>query len=151
VKEGPDGPYVTVTVTYPDGTSETVNVPVNQKDNETHNPTVPETAVQVDAPAVQDGTLSEDDKKAVKDAVVIPDGSGGVASLPEDAKVELVDNKPVVPVTVTYPDNTKDTVYVPVVQKDSVKYTPSLKDANSPVLTDTPAKAETPVQDADKA
>ncbi|HEL2471782.1 TPA: GA module-containing protein [Streptococcus suis] len=150
VKEGPDGPYVTVTVTYPDGTSETVNVPVNQKDNETHNPTVPETAVQVDAPAVQDGTLSEDDKKAVKDAVVIPDGSGGVASLPEDAKVELVDNKPVVPVTVTYPDNTKDTVYVPVVQKDSVKYTPSLTDADQPVLTNTPAKAETPVQDADK-
>ncbi|MGQ7381364.1 Rib/alpha-like domain-containing protein [Streptococcus suis] len=151
VTEGPDGPYVTVTVTYPDDTSETVNVPVNQKDNETHNPTVPETAVQVDAPAVQDGTLSEDDKKAIKDAVVIPDGSGGVASLPEDAKVELVDNKPVVPVTVTYPDNTKDTVYVPVVQKDSVKYTPSLTDANSPVLTDTPAKAETPVQDTDKA
>ncbi|HEL1838171.1 TPA: GA module-containing protein [Streptococcus suis] len=151
VTEGPDGPYVTVKVSYPDGTSETVNVPVNQKDNETHNPTAPETAVQVDAPAVQDGTLSEDDKKAVKDAVVIPDGSGGVASLPEDAKVELVDNKPVVPVTVTYPDNTKDTVYVPVVQKDSVKYTPSLTDANSPVLTDTPAKAETPVQDTDKA
>ncbi|MFX4034934.1 Rib/alpha-like domain-containing protein [Streptococcus suis] len=151
VTEGPDGPYVTVKVSYPDGTSETVNVPVNQKDNEAHNPTAPETAVQVDAPAVQDGTLSEDDKKAVKDAVVIPDGSGGVASLPEDAKVELVDNKPVVPVTVTYPDNTKDTVYVPVVQKDSVKYTPSLTDANSPVLTDTPAKAETPVQDTDKA
>ncbi|HEL1656185.1 TPA: hypothetical protein TXN47_002298, partial [Streptococcus suis] len=151
VTEGPDGPYVTVTVTYPDGTSETVNVPVNQKDNETHNPTVPETAVQVDAPAVQDGTLSEDDKKAVKDAVVIPDGSGGVASLPEDAKVIDRNGTPVVPVTVTYPDNTTDTVYVPVVQKDSVKHTPSLTDADQPVLTDTPAKAETPVQDTDKA
>ncbi|HFU4460425.1 TPA: Rib/alpha-like domain-containing protein, partial [Streptococcus suis] len=151
VTEGPDGPYVTVKVSYPDGTSETVNVPVNQKDNETHNPTAPETAVQVDAPAVQDGTLSEDDKKAIKDAVVIPDGSGGVASLPEDAKVVDRNGTPVVPVTVTYPDNTKDTVYVPVVQKDSVKYTPSLTDANSPVLTDTPAKAETPVQDTDKA
>ncbi|HEM3198237.1 TPA: GA module-containing protein, partial [Streptococcus suis 14A] len=150
VTEGPDGPYVTVKVSYPDGTSETVNVPVNQKDNETHNPTVPEKAVQVDAPAVQDGTLSEDDKKAIKDTVVIPEGSGGVASLPEDAKVELVDNKPVVPVTVTYPDNTKDTVYVPVVQKDSVKYTPSLTDANSPVLTKTPAKANEPVQEDDK-
>ncbi|WP_029176610.1 Rib/alpha-like domain-containing protein, partial [Streptococcus suis] len=151
VTEGPDGPYVTVTVTYPDGTSETVNVPVNQKDNETHNPTAPETAVQVDAPAVQDGTLSEDDKKAIKDAVVIPDGSGGEVSLAPDAKVELVDGKPVVPVTVTYPDNTTDTVYVPVVQKDSVKHTPSLTDADQPVLTNTPAKAETPVQDADKA
>ncbi|WP_194964899.1 Rib/alpha-like domain-containing protein, partial [Streptococcus suis] len=143
--------FVEVRVTYPDGTKDFVDVPVNQKDNAANNPTVPEKAVQVDAPAVQDGTLSEDDKKAVKDAVTIPDGSGGVASLPEDAKVELVDNKPVVPVTVTYPDNTKDTVYVPVVQKDSVKYTPSLTDADQPVLTDTPAKAETPVQDTDKA
>ncbi|HFI0238023.1 TPA: Rib/alpha-like domain-containing protein, partial [Streptococcus suis] len=150
VTEGPDGPYVTVKVSYPDGTSEDVNVPVNQKDNETHNPTAPETAVQVDAPAVQDGTLSEDDKKAIKDAVVIPDGSGGEVSLAPDAKVELVDGKPVVPVTVTYPDNTTDTVYVPVVQKDSVKHTPSLTDADQPVLTNTPAKAETPVQDADK-
>ncbi|HHT7827485.1 TPA: Rib/alpha-like domain-containing protein, partial [Streptococcus suis] len=151
VTEGPDGPYVTVTVTYPDDTSETVNVPVNQKDNETHNPTVPETAVQVDAPAVQDGTLSEDDKKAVKDAVTIPEGSGGQASLPADAKVIDRNGTPVVPVTVTYPDNTTDTVYVPVVQKDSVKHTPSLTDADQPVLTDTPAKAETPVQDTDKA
>ncbi|HEM5050672.1 TPA: FIVAR domain-containing protein, partial [Streptococcus suis] len=150
VTEGPDGPYVTVKVSYPDGTSETVNVPVNQKDNETHNPTVPEKAVQVDAPAVQDGTLSEDDKKAIKDTVVIPEGSGGQASLPADAKVIDRNGTPVVPVTVTYPDNTTDTVYVPVVQKDSVKYTPSLMDADQPVLTNTPAKAETPVQDADK-
>ncbi|HEL1729087.1 TPA: GA module-containing protein [Streptococcus suis] len=142
---------VEVEITYPDKSKETIEVPVKHADNQVHNPEAPAKPVQVDAPAVQDGTLSEDDKKAVKDAVTIPQGSGGVASLPEDAKVELVDNKPVVPVTVTYPDNTKDTVYVPVVQKDSVKYTPSLKDANSPVLTDTPAKAETPVQDADKA
>ncbi|MFM0589189.1 Rib/alpha-like domain-containing protein, partial [Streptococcus suis] len=151
VTEGPDGPYVTVKVSYPDGTSETVNVPVNQKDNETHNPTVPEKAVQVDAPAVQDGTLSEDDKKAIKDTVVIPEGSGGQASLPADAKVIDRNGTPVVPVTVTYPDNTTDTVYVPVVQKDSVKHTPSLTDTDQPVLTDTPAKAETPVQDTDKA
>ncbi|HFI0092893.1 TPA: Rib/alpha-like domain-containing protein, partial [Streptococcus suis] len=150
VTEGPDGPYVTVKVSYPDGTSETVNVPVNQKDNETHNPTAPETAVQVDAPAVQDGTLSEDDKKAIKDAVVIPDGSGGEVSLAPDAKVIDRNGTPVVPVTVTYPDNTTDTVYVPVVQKDSVKHTPSLMDADQPVLTNIPAKAETPVQDADK-
>ncbi|MGQ7346829.1 Rib/alpha-like domain-containing protein, partial [Streptococcus suis] len=32
-----------------------------------------------------------------------------------------------------------------------MKHTPSLTDADQPVLTDTPAKAETPVQDTDKA
>ncbi|HEM5075313.1 TPA: GA module-containing protein [Streptococcus suis] len=150
VQDSPDGPYVTVKVTYPDGTSETVQVPVNQKDNETYNPTTPTAPVQVDAPAEENAALSDADKQAIKSAVQIPDGSNGVASLPEDAKVELVDGKPVVPVTVTYPDNTTDTVYVPVVQKDSVKHTPSLTDADQPVLTNTPAKAETPVQDADK-
>ncbi|HEL1951997.1 TPA: GA module-containing protein [Streptococcus suis] len=150
VQDSPDGPYVTVKVTYPDGTSETVQVPVNQKDNETYNPTTPTAPVQVDAPAEENAALSDADKQAIKSAVQIPDGSNGVASLPEDAKVELVDGKPVVPVTVTYPDNTTDTVYVPVVQKDSAKHTASLINADSPVLTDTPAKADTPVQEADK-
>ncbi|HEL2261548.1 TPA: hypothetical protein TZI96_002334, partial [Streptococcus suis] len=115
VQDSPDGPYVTVKVTYPDGTSETVQVPVNQKDNETYNLTTPTAPVQVDAPAEENAALSDADKQAIKSAVQIPDGSNGVASLPEDAKVELVDGKPVVPVTVTYPDNTTDTVYVPVV------------------------------------
>ncbi|HEL1587546.1 TPA: GA module-containing protein, partial [Streptococcus suis] len=150
VQDSPDGPYVTVKVTYPDGTSETVQVPVNQKDNETYNPTTPTAPVQVDAPAEENAALSDADKQAIKSAVQIPDGSNGVASLPEDAKVELVDGKPVVPVTVTYPDNTTDTVYVPVVQKDSAKHTASLINTDSPVLTDTPAKADTPVQEADK-
>ncbi|HEM2768554.1 TPA: FIVAR domain-containing protein, partial [Streptococcus suis] len=142
---------VEVEITYPDKSKEKIEVPVKHADNQVHNPEAPTKPVQLDVAATTDTSLSDADKQAVKDAVTIPQGSGGVASLPEDAKVELVDNKPVVPVTVTYPDNTKDTVYVPVVQKDSVKYTPSLTDANSPVLTDTPAKAETPVQDTDKA
>ncbi|NQM36922.1 YSIRK-type signal peptide-containing protein, partial [Streptococcus suis] len=142
---------VEVEITYPDKSKEKIEVPVKHADNQVHNPEAPTKPVQVDAPAVQDGTLSEDDKKAIKDAVVIPDGSGGQASLPADAKVVDRNGTPVVPVTVTYPDNTEDTVYVPVVQKDSVKYTPSLKDANSPVLTNTPAKANEPVQEDDKA
>ncbi|HEM5049222.1 TPA: GA module-containing protein, partial [Streptococcus suis] len=143
VKDGTDAnqgkKVVEVEITYPDQSKEKIEVPVKHADKQVHNPEAPAKPVQVDAPAVQDGTLSEDDKKAIKDAVVIPDGSGGVASLPEDSKVVDRNGTPVVPVTVTYPDNTTDTVYVPVVQKDSVKYTPSLTDANSPVLTNTPA------------
>ncbi|NQH17219.1 YSIRK-type signal peptide-containing protein, partial [Streptococcus suis] len=155
VKDGTDAnqgkKVVEVEITYPDQSKEKIEVPVKHADKQVHNPEAPAKPVQVDAPAVQDGTLSEDDKKAIKDAVVIPDGSGGVASLPEDSKVVDRNGTPVVPVTVTYPDNTTDTVYVPVVQKDSVKYTPSLTDANSPVLTKTPAKANEPVQEDDKA
>ncbi|HEM6288607.1 TPA: hypothetical protein U2D00_002191, partial [Streptococcus suis] len=142
---------VEVEITYPDKSKETIEVPVKHADNQVHNPEAPAKPVQVDAPAVQDGTLSEDDKKAVKDAVTIPQGSGGVASLPEDAKVVDRNGTLVVPVTVTYPDGTIETVDVPVVQKDSKKHTPVLTDANSPVLTDTPAKANEPVQEEDKA
>ncbi|WP_170244136.1 Rib/alpha-like domain-containing protein [Streptococcus suis] len=155
VKDGTDAnqgkKVVEVEITYPDKSKETIEVPVKHADNQVHNPEAPAKPVQVDAPAVQDGTLSEDDKKAVKDAVTIPQGSGGVASLPEDAKVVDRNGTLVVPVTVTYPDGTIETVDVPVVQKDSKKHTPVLTDANSPVLTDTPAKANEPVQEEDKA
>ncbi|MDW8721531.1 Rib/alpha-like domain-containing protein, partial [Streptococcus suis] len=110
---------VAVEITYPDQSKEMIEVPVKHADNQVHNPTAPTAAVKVDAPVTPDSPLSADDKKAIKDAVTIPDGSNGVASLPEDAKVVDRNGTPVVPVTVTYPDKTTDTVYVPVVQKDS--------------------------------
>ncbi|HFU3939368.1 TPA: Rib/alpha-like domain-containing protein, partial [Streptococcus suis] len=142
---------VEVEITYPDKSKEKIEVPVKHADNQVHNPEAPTKPVQLDVAATTDTSLSDADKQAVKDAVTIPQGSGGVASLPEDAKVVDRNGTPVVPVTVTYPDGTTETVDVPVVQKDSTKHTPVLTEANSPVLTDTPAKANEPVQETDKA
>ncbi len=142
---------VEVEITYPDKSKEKIEVPVKHADNQVHNPEAPAKPVQLDVAATTDTSLSDADKQAVKDAVTIPQGSGGVASLPEDAKVVDRNGTPVVPVTVTYPDGTTETVDVPVVQKDSTKHTPVLTEANSPVLTDTPAKANEPVQEEDKA
>ncbi|HEM6233859.1 TPA: GA module-containing protein, partial [Streptococcus suis] len=142
---------VEVEITYPDKSKEKIEVPVKHADNQVHNPEAPTRPVQLDVAATTDTSLSDADKQAVKDAVTIPQGSGGVASLPEDAKVVDRNGTPVVPVTVTYPDGTTETVDVPVVQKDSTKHTPVLTEANSPVLTDTPAKANEPVQETDKA
>ncbi|MBY5013883.1 Rib/alpha-like domain-containing protein, partial [Streptococcus suis] len=142
---------VEVEITYPDKSKEKIEVPVKHADNQVHNPEAPTKPVQLDVAATTDTSLSDADKQAVKDAVTIPQGSGGVASLPEDAKVVDRNGTPVVPVTVTYPDGTTETVDVPVVQKDSTKHTPVLTEANSPVLTDTPAKANEPVQEEDKA
>ncbi|HEM6182534.1 TPA: GA module-containing protein, partial [Streptococcus suis] len=141
---------VEVEITYPDKSKEKIEVPVKHADNQVHNPEAPTKPVQLDVAATTDTSLSDADKQAVKDAVTIPDGSNGVASLPEDAKVVDRNGTPVVPVTVTYPDKTTDTVYVPVVQKDSAKHTPSLTNADSPVLIDTPAKTNEPVQEVDK-
>ncbi|NQN83128.1 YSIRK-type signal peptide-containing protein, partial [Streptococcus suis] len=142
---------VEVEITYPDKSKEKIEVPVKHADNQVHNPEAPTKPVRLDVAATTDTSLSDADKQAVKDAVTIPQGSGGVASLPEDAKVVDRNGTPVVPVTVTYPDGTTETVDVPVVQKDSTKHTPVLTEANSPVLTDTPAKANEPVQEEDKA
>ncbi|HFU4206617.1 TPA: Rib/alpha-like domain-containing protein, partial [Streptococcus suis] len=66
-----------------------------------------------------------------------------------------VDGKPVVPVTVTYPDGTTDTINVPVKQADNQVSEPSLKpvEAGQPaeVLISVPATADTPItSQADK-
>ncbi|NQQ29818.1 YSIRK-type signal peptide-containing protein, partial [Streptococcus suis] len=143
VEERDGKPVVKVTVTYPDQTTDTVYVPVDQKDNETHNPTAPAEAVKLDAPATANSTLSDDDKNAVKAAVTVPANSGGQVSLPEDAKVELVGDKPVVKATVTYPDGTTDIVDVPVVQKDSTKYDATAK--ATPVPLDSPVTLGQPL------
>ncbi|HFI0421107.1 TPA: Rib/alpha-like domain-containing protein, partial [Streptococcus suis] len=56
-------------------------------------------------------------------------------------------NKPVVPVKVTYPDGTTDTVNVPVKQADAAKYTPTatatpIDSLTAPGTVITPAERE---------
>ncbi|MFX3718632.1 Rib/alpha-like domain-containing protein, partial [Streptococcus suis] len=64
--------------------------------------------------------------------------AGTTAAVADGAVVanDPLTNKPVVPVKVTYPDGTEDTVYVPVKQADNLALDPSLKDTNPvPILT----------------
>ncbi|MGC4386943.1 Rib/alpha-like domain-containing protein, partial [Streptococcus suis] len=65
--------------------------------------------------------------------------AGTTAEVADGAVVanDPLTNKPVVPVTVTYPDGTSETINVPVKQADYLAMDPSLKDTNPvPILTE---------------
>jgi len=154
---------VPVDVTYPDGTKDTVDVTVTvdepdvpapaEKDNEKYQPGYedgsgkPGEDVKVPAPTFKDKdgkeTTAPDGTKftpgeGAPDGVTVDENTGEITvKVPEDAKPG---DKITVPVDVTYPDGTKDTVDVTVTvdepdvpapaEKDNEKYQPGYEDGS---------------------
>ncbi|RIN52991.1 YSIRK-type signal peptide-containing protein [Staphylococcus simulans] len=125
---------VPVTVTYPDKTTDTVNVKVTvgPKDSDTYEPTIQ----PIKKPFGQNTTEQE-----VKDKVTVPDfpTDKGTPTVKVDNPAQIPNGQTPgtveVPVTVTYPDGTKDHVKVPVTvgeqpQKD--KYEPTVQPITKP-------------------
>ncbi|MDK3779158.1 Rib/alpha-like domain-containing protein [Staphylococcus pseudintermedius] len=118
---------IDVTVTYPDGTKDRVKVPVvteKQPDNEKYEPTTNGITKKYGIPTTEDEVI---------DIVRIPyfpvDGVQPIVTvndprlLPNGQKEGQIN----VPVTVTYPDGTKDLMTVPVItgkQAENEKYDP---------------------------
>ncbi|WP_161941825.1 hypothetical protein, partial [Streptococcus suis] len=73
------------------------------------------------------------------------------ATVPEGAKVELENGKPVVPVTVNYPDGTSEIIKVPIDQKDSETYTPTGPATDAPIAITGSDAPDTPIAEADKS
>ena len=141
---------VPVDVTYPDGTKDTVDVTVTvdepdvpapaEKDNEKYQPGYedgsgkPGEDVKVPAPTFKDKdgkeTTAPDGTKftpgeGAPDGVTVDENTGEITvKVPEDAKPG---DKITVPVDVTYPDGTKDTVDVTVTVDEPAK-TPDWND-----------------------
>ncbi|WP_029943999.1 Rib/alpha-like domain-containing protein, partial [Streptococcus suis] len=125
-EDGPHAgqPVVNVLVTYPDGTQDTIEVPVKQADNVANEPSLTDqTPVPIQAAATTGTLVPADDKPAILAKVNLP--AGAEATIADDATVVREDGQAVVPVTVTYPDGTTDTISVPVKRADNSKYTPS--------------------------
>ncbi|NQR96825.1 LPXTG cell wall anchor domain-containing protein [Streptococcus suis] len=146
----PDG---TVTVTYPDKSTDTVQVPIKQKDAAKYTPTA--TATPIDSLTAPGTVITPAEREAVKNAVALPEGVNGTVTVPEDASVQIGtgDNagKSVVVATVTYPDGTSETVEVPVKQKDTAKFTAIVTDENTPaVITSSDAVGTSITDQADK-
>ncbi len=134
---------VTVTITYPDGTTDHITVPVTvgkQADNDKYTP-------ETEGVNKDHGTPVTEDE--VKGAVTVPgyptDGDQPTITiddpnqLPDGSQEGTTD----VNVTVEYPDGTKDHITVPVTvgkQADNDKYTPETegvnKDHGTPVTED---------------
>ncbi|MBM7132688.1 YSIRK-type signal peptide-containing protein [Staphylococcus lugdunensis] len=140
---------VPATVTYPDGSKDHVNVPVTvkeQPDKDKYEPKVTPVTKDFGTPTTADD---------VTKAVTVPDypSSKGTPTVTVDNPSTLPNGKTpgeyTVPVTVTYPDGSKDhvNVTVKVGNPDSGKYepkvTPITKDFGTPTTTDDVTKAVT--------
>ena len=115
---------VKVEVKYPDGSKETVEVPVEASDAAKATPKVKEEITSGEVPVsvdpATDKKVAEADKKAITEAVVVPEGQ----AQPTDKQVKndgaIVEGtganagKKVVVVEVKYPDGSKDEIEVPV-------------------------------------
>ena len=127
-------PVVKVEVTYGDGSKDVVEVPVEGTDAAKATPKVKEEITSGEVPVsvdpATDKKVAETDKKAITEAVVVPEGQ----PQPTDKQVKndgaIVDGtgantgKKVVVVEVTYPDGSKDEIEVPVrkaTDKDKAK------------------------------
>lgn len=86
----------------------------------------PAEAVGISSPVVNEGTLTEQERTAIQNAVVLPENSTGTPSVDPQAKIVVDNGQAYVPVTVSYEDQSTDTVNVPVRQLDNAKYEPSL-------------------------
>ncbi|MEM0649920.1 Rib/alpha-like domain-containing protein, partial [Staphylococcus lugdunensis] len=140
---------VPATVIYPDGSKDHVNVPVTvkeQPDKDKYEPKVTPITKGFGTPTTAD---------EVKKAVTVPDypSSKGTPTVTVDNPSTLPNGQTPgthnVPVTVTYPDGTKDHVNVPVTVGDpdssrhEPKVTPVTKDFGTPTTTDDVTKAVT--------
>ena len=115
---------VKVEVKYPDGSKEIVEVPVEASDAAKATPKVKEEITSGEVPVsvdpATDKKVAEADKKAITEAVVVPEGQ----PQPTDKQVKndgaIVEGtganagKKVVVVEVKYPDGSKDEIEVPV-------------------------------------
>ncbi|HFU4206390.1 TPA: Rib/alpha-like domain-containing protein, partial [Streptococcus suis] len=140
----PDG---SVTVTYPDKSTDTVQVPIKQKDAAKYTPTATETPIE--SSTATGTTLTPTEREAIKNAVTLPDGASGEVTVPENASVQVGTDanagKPVVLATVTYSDGTSETVEVPVKQKDTAKFTATVTDESTPAVITSSDAVNTPI------
>ncbi|MGD6771545.1 Rib/alpha-like domain-containing protein [Staphylococcus simulans] len=125
---------VPVTVTYPDKTTDTVNVKVTvgPKDSDTYGPTTQPITKPYGTP-----TTPEEVKEKVSVPDFPKDGGKVVVTIDDPTTVPSGNASGVfeVPVTVTYPDGTKDHVIVKIVvtpQPENAKYEPVSKDIEKP-------------------
>ncbi|MFX3718749.1 Rib/alpha-like domain-containing protein, partial [Streptococcus suis] len=81
-------------------------------DNVANEPSLTDqTPVPIQAAATTGTLVPADDKPAILAKVALP--AGAEATIADDATVVREDGQAVVPVTVTYPDGTTDTISVP--------------------------------------
>lgn len=151
-----DTPTVDVTVTYDDGTSEVVKVPVRQEDKAKYTPVVSDGKATVSIPLTDGTQIPQDEKAGITDKVSVPAvGNENPPAITKEVVSDVKDGsgtnlgEKVVDVQITYPDNTTETVEVPLRRIDNETYTPVVSTGDAAITTAT--TNGTPIAEADKA
>ena len=142
--------YIAATVTYPDGSREDIEVPLDTTNANKAKPTLTIPEVSVKAAKVKDeqGSVPATEYNRVLNNVTVPQGQPQPTAkeVKNNGRISLVDGKNVVTVGLTFSDNTKKDVTVPVLEVKPIDITTTFNELDNTVTV----KPNTTVENGDK-
>ncbi|WP_173282842.1 Rib/alpha-like domain-containing protein [Streptococcus sp. 1449] len=149
VQTKPDGTwFVTARVTYPDGSNDIVEVPLNTTDANKSKPAITTASVKAEKDASVQGRIATSQNDRVLGKITIPAGQPTPTSkaIKNNGAITEDNGKKVVTVELTYSDNSKKEVKVPILEVKPVDITSTFNEGDNTVTI----KPETPVSTGDK-
>ena len=142
--------YITATVTYPDGSREDIEVPLDTTNANKAKPTltIPEVSVKAAKAKDEQGSVPATEYNRVLNNVVVPQAQPQPTAkeVKNNGRISVVDGKNVVTVGLTFSDNTKKDVTVPVLEVKPIDITTTFNELDNTVTI----KPNTTVEDGDK-
>ena len=142
--------YITATVTYPDGSREDIEVPLDTTNANKAKPTltIPEVSVKAAKTKGEQGSVPATEYNRVLNNVTVPQAQPQPTAkeVKNNGRISVVDGKNVVTVGLTFSDNTKKDVTVPVLEVKPVDITTTFNELDNTVTV----KPNTTVENGDK-
>ena len=142
--------YITATVTYPDGSREDIEVPLDTTNANKAKPTltIPEVSVKAAKAKNEQGSVPATEYNRVLNNVTVPQAQPQpiAKEVKNNGRISVVDGKNVVTVGLTFSDNTKKDVTVPVLEVKPIDITTTFNEKDNTVTV----KPNTTVENGDK-
>ncbi len=142
--------YITATVTYPDGSREDIEVPLDTTNANKAKPTltIPEVSVKAAKAKGEQGSVPATEYNRVLNNVTVPQAQPQPTAkeVKNNGRISVVGGKNVVTVGLTFSDNTKKDVTVPVLEVKPIDITTTFNELDNTVTV----KPNTTVENGDK-
>ena len=142
--------YITATVTYPDGSREDIEVPLDTTNANKAKPTltIPEVSIKAAKAKDAQGSVPATEYNRVLNNVTVPQGQPQPTAkeVKNNGRISVVGGKNVVTVGLTFSDNTKKDVTVPVLEVKPIDITTTFNELDNTVTV----KPNTTVENGDK-
>ena len=142
--------YITAMVTYPDGSREDIEVPLDTTNANKAKPTltIPEVSVKAAKAKGEQGSVPSTEYNRVLNNVTVPQSQPQPTAkeVKNNGRISVVDGKNVVTVGLTFSDNTKKDVTVPVLEVKPIDITTTFNELDNTVTV----KPNTTVENGDK-